>query len=532
LTPGKARALFDCPNALWLASPLRVTEMIEIRNDLTKNLDIFSLDVSVKPRLPVSVKTGQFEQSSDVDALLGNTTNIPSNREKAVVSAAHKKSSRRLAHRSTAKKILKHFGILSPRKNRDGDYSIHRIRTCMDKRKYTVDNVIIRLSESPEQSRASLSGLVPCGCIWGCPFCAPKISTQRQAEISQVFDWASANGMVIFLLHLTARHDKSMSLRWFNERFKKAWAMFTSGGGWKQLRERYGIEHYIANVEPLHNDDNGWHYHKHVALCIPAATILDGEHYKVIEAALRERWLHCLGKSGLDGIGEYALKITVDGNLKEHYLTKLNINPDDVTRSGVHEVASSSTKTESTGRTVWQILEAAHTGDKEAAALYAEFVAAMSGDNWITASKGLWDLAGVNLLDEVQAAALDEPVQVDWYTLDEIQLSNMVYFQAHSQVTDVAAITRDKTAVTAYFDLLQSERDKRDFKPVLYRDKSIVALVDDRARLDGLINEFSPSGKPDHVKRVNYWRACRRDLMQEFERRELLTNPLFDYHRE
>lgn len=515
-----------------------------ILTDYAKQPHIVSSPIpSTDSRFNASLGSTANNVAVSENALLGNSTNIPSNIQKVIISADHKARSRRFTHLASAKKILKQYGILSPQVARKdardgskqkGDYSIHRIRTCLDKKSYTADNITIKLSDSPAHSSASFAGAAPCGCIWGCPVCAPKISTQKQSEVKQVFEWAESNGYVIFLLHLTARHDNTMSLDYFKGKFKDAWSLFTSGGGWKKVREKYGIEHYIANVEPLYNLENGWHYHKHVALLIPAEKILDGEHYKEIETMLRYRWMNNLASVGLSGIDEIALKITVDGNVKDHYLTKLNIAEEDLTGSGVHEIASSATKNGSTGLTCWQLLEQASNGDKEAAKRYAEFVDEMSGDNWITASKGLWKLAGVDVMDETEAAEQDdknEAVMSDWMTISEAQWSNVRYFRVYSQVLDVAALTRDKAAVIAYLDKLEAERDKRESMPVNYRKKPMEALLSDKQRLLDLISKFRDSARSDHIKRLNYWKSCLRALNAELERRELFNNPLFDFYR-
>lgn len=411
--------------------------------------------------------------ASRVFASVRNNTNSSSPLRVSVnnaypVSAGHKKRSKRYVLLGHAQKLLISADVKQHRKrseNQDKPLFAHRSSWCSSVSSRTA-SMTIKLNNKPEASSASLSNTIRCGSVWACPVCAARIALERGEEVARAIDWATDNKLVPVMITLTASHHADMSLEYFKQQFTYAWRLFTSGKGWVSLKKQLGIQHWIKAVEPLRSQDNGWHYHAHILLFLDADLIrlIDSKDWHPpllpvhpliakdwhppllpvhpLEPILRSAWLKKLQKAGLYG-NEHALKLSADDAVKPHYLAKLGLRQDEKGQLE-YELTATQSKDKQAGYTVWQLLESSLKGNQVAAALYLEYVRAMSGDMWITWSRGLKQLVGLDELEDEQLAALEEEEQLEsWYELSGDEIYAMRFARAQAAVLDVAAASRD-----------------------------------------------------------------------------------------
>lgn len=328
--------------------------------------------------------------------------------------------------------------------------NIHRTRLCHNVRAFQAESIAIRIPKDERKINATLSGVQTCGSIWACPICAHRIATQRGKEIAKIIDFMTEGGNVAIMVTNTARHGHQYTLKLFKDRFKAAHRMFVQSKRWRDLKAKFGIEHSIKAVEGTWGIENGWHYHQHSILFLNAdklkassATVFD-----VWVIAARRLWLECLEKCGLDGIGEIAFDVQADHDVKDTYLAKLGLESE--TANLDYEASAGHNKTGG-GAKIWQILEKSWEGDTQAAALYLEWVEAMSGDQWITMSDGLKELCGVDDMSDEDAAifeGVDEEVRNE--TLLEVtdeEFMPVRKLQKLATLLELAAVTRDKKQV-------------------------------------------------------------------------------------
>lgn len=342
-------------------------------------------------------------------------------------------------------------------KGRSGN--IHRTRMCHAARAYQAETITVRIPNNPNTRRASLKGVQTCGSVWACPVCSKRIATQRGKEIGAAIDYMTEAGHVAIMVTNTARHGHEYTLKLFKTRFKAAHRRFVQSRKWRKLKAQFEIDHSIKAVEGTWGIANGWHYHQHAILFLSADKLAaaDGEFAAWIQEA-RELWLHCLEAEGLEGIGEIAFDVQADHEVKKTYLAKLGL--EDETSKLDYEASAGHNKT-SGGAKIWQILHRSWQGDKQASALYLEWVEAMSGDQWITWSAGLKELCHIDEISDEEAATFEgieeEVSNQDLLDISDEEFAPVRKLQKVADLLEIAAISRDAQTVRDWLGKLQIE---------------------------------------------------------------------------
>lgn len=405
------------------------------------DMSIQVLPQSLKPDAPNELKKLDFE------AALGNIANNAS---------AHKKRADSYRLLSHAQNLLCDHDILSLQGNP------HRTRGCLGARRYGAESITLRLSGDACNSSAAIGNVQTCSSVWSCPVCAARIAVQRGKEIEVALSWAADNGLMPVMVSLTAQHHRGMRLADFKTSFKSAWRLFSSGRQWQLLKKTYQVENFIANRECTYGFDNGWHYHMHILLFMPRSVVATAAQHDDLAADLRAKWLKCLSKSNLEGIGEYALDVSAHGSVGKDYLSKLGLTEKDTVTDLRYELSGAGNK--KGGLSVWSLLRKSANGDDACTALYLEYVQAMQGERWITWSRGFKDLIGLDDIDDDQAAADDSndaDTLEDWMQITDDEYRPVRRFRAYKSLIDVAASSRSKSAVRDFLGLLKAEMDVR-----------------------------------------------------------------------
>ena len=388
-----------------------------------------------------SQAANRFSENASCNEALGNTANISAKASKSV------KKQRLLRH---AQSSLSEANMVSERTGKP-----HRTRFCQAARAHGADAITIKLNRDDMRSDASFGGLQNCGCVWACPVCAPRIAVEKGEFILKALDWAKQTGHFPVMVALTARHNFGMTLEGFKSGFKEAWSKFSKHRSWQNFKLRFGITHWIANREVTHGG-NGWHYHMHLLLFIDlkAAAAADAAD---IQSEMEALWISSLNAANLEGLPGIALKVSAHSNVGERYLVKIGLTTSEETGKLEYEMTGSFNKD---SRTIWDILRHSYYGDEISGLLYLEYVAAMTGDNFITTSHGLVDLVNsVSEADTESSERQDEQRQkmYDWAEISPYWWEIVLKAGGRADILEVSARTRDVDAVRKVLWRLQDE---------------------------------------------------------------------------
>ena len=380
-------------------------------------------------------------------------------------------------HRYTGLGFAQHLLIEANVTNTKGTKA-HRTRVCHRQLRYGNQSLELKLSQSWEESAATMHGLFTCDNVWACPVCSARKAFDYGRQIVKALEWARDSKLTPTMITLTAIHRVSTSLEKFKELFKAAWQSFNGHRGVKRLRKKLGMSKRIIAREITRGDyrlgkDNGWHYHMHILEFAQNAILmtLDDDTQIHIISELQELWVHCLQLHGLSASLGIGLKVTAQDGTSEAYLAKMGLGELDTSDNLNHEMSNSQDKYNSLNQ--WSLLTRARNGDAFASELYVEFVETMTGDNWITWSPGLKDLVGVNdmtpeELDDAEEEIGNEKTKfVDFMSIDAPSYEPVAITRSYSELLHVAATTRSAAAVYAFLDqkaidagiILQSQLD-------------------------------------------------------------------------
>lgn len=248
---------------------------------------------------------------------------------------------------------------------------------------------------------AHFRNLETCGNVWLCSVCSAKVLSARGNEISAAIQKWTDLGKPFVFQTLTMSHKSSLSFGEVREAAFKAFAK-TNTGRFATIHKDFGQEGYLKVVE-VTVGPNGWHLHFHVLRFInewlPADKAQDWED------KIFEKWGSSLVSMGLKApkkeyqdFQQVVVAEDIDG-----YFTKSYDNP--------REMASSTLKSPSGGRTTWDLIPEAlvNPGSVERS-LWLEFEAASSGMRQISWARGFrksLDL-GEAATDEELAAETNE----------------------------------------------------------------------------------------------------------------------------
>lgn len=333
----------------------------------------------------------------------------------------------------------------------------HRTRSCLIRRIDKTQDIGITLNNIPEKSRAGLSNVQTCRSICSCPVCAERMMLEHAETVKKALIWAENEGYLPVLVSLTAAHHAGMNLADFKEQFKAAWQMFSSHRTWRDYKEKFQIEHWIAAREATREaiEDNGWHYHMHQLLFIKKEATYDKSLPDDMQAKFTDFWLKCLNKKGLTGSVEHACDVRAGTNVGAEYLTKIGVTE---TLEGKleYELTGGANK----GKTIWSVLQDAMFGDIRSNYLYIEYVNALQGENWITTSHGFQDLIkDIELpkpeLSEAAAAAAEADRLVLWMNISPENWRVIAANHAIHAIIRIAATYRDESKVLEYIEALR-----------------------------------------------------------------------------
>lgn len=388
---------------------------------------------------------------SSVLPSLGNIASISSRTEKFQKSSAQSKKQRRYNLLDSARKILRNHNIKSST-GKD-----HRTRKCLAIRFDKTRDIELYLNDNPNESEASIQNLQTCRSICSCPVCAHRMMLEHAQDIKKALIYAENNGLLPFMLTLTAQHHKTAKLAEFKDNFKSSWRMFNSGRQWVEFKDTYGIQHTISAREVTRQrvTDNGWHYHMHVLLFVDKKSLMDAEAISNLQTQFEYRWIHCLNANGLKGIPEIACDVRAGSHVGEYYLTKLGL-----TESARGELDYELTGSANKGATIWDILDSAAWGDVESEYQYLEYVAAMTGENWITFSHGLRDL-----IKDIEVPVPQEHSQKSkmslFYWITQENWNIVVRSHAVGTLLGYAAKYREWSIISEFIEALKHERERK-----------------------------------------------------------------------
>jgi len=117
-------------------------------------------------------------------------------------------------------------------------WSSERLRTCGRQR--IGEEVELRVHVDGAQRRASWSGVLRCGDVWGCPSCAVRLKARRAEQLTAVSDVLRRQGLVPVLVSLTVRHAWSHDLRQMRQGLASAWRRVQQSRYWRTSALRSG----------------------------------------------------------------------------------------------------------------------------------------------------------------------------------------------------------------------------------------------------------------------------------------------------
>lgn len=284
------------------------------------------------------------------------------------------------------------------------------------------------------EAGASYGGVTRCGSPWACPVCAPRISSARAQTLAPQVASLMAEGWSAWLVTLTVRHERGDDLAGLLKALGKAWGRVTSGKRWAEVAKA-GKPLFVRGFDVTHSEGAGWHPHLHVSLYLPPVHG-DG---REVAGWLVGRWRDALAALGMVTSGKAQdAQPCRDAVAAAKYAT---------TPAACYETVAMAMKRArgaGSGRTPFELLEAAVGGDARASALWREYVAATKGKRQVTVSRGLHLKEDAPDLEPVEEVALAELGQDTMRELDRRRLA--------APLLDVAEGPRDtvREAVRAF----------------------------------------------------------------------------------
>lgn len=254
----------------------------------------------------------------------------------------------------------------------------------------------VEVWKSAKHGTAHYGNLMTCGYVWSCPICAPKVAARRAVEVEQAITaHHQAGGRVLFLT-LTVPHYAHDDLFHLLPDYTGALSSFWSRRGVKDALRVVGFAGSIRALEVTHGG-NGWHPHTHYLLFVKD---LDEVEQEALEGGLRSMWERVVSSRLGRDVNHHGLTLqkvgggSQDGGTDEdaeqlaRYVVKSLEDsiwdaPQEMTRGHIKKARRG-------GRTPFALLhDYATTDDRQAGALFVEFVRAFHGRRQLSWSKGL-----------------------------------------------------------------------------------------------------------------------------------------------
>ena len=294
----------------------------------------------------------------------------------------------------------------------------------------------VQVWKSKEHKTAHYGGLQTCGSVWGCPICNPKITERRKLEVKQAMDMHRAQGGEVHLLTLTTPHTRHDRLDELQEQQAKALQAFLRDRKVKEVFAEMGYIGQIRAFEITHGRlaaNNGWHPHYHFLQFVQvkgdAAQLMDWK------TRLYLRWDAYCKKRGLGSPSfEHGIDLR-DGSFADQYIAKGNWGLEDEITKG------HSKKGKAGGETPFDLLRAymADPTDKQAAALFREFVQVTKGKRQLSWSNGLKARFFVDEKTDEELAAEKDDAAVLLGLLTPDQWRDVLKVDGRGVLLDIAA---------------------------------------------------------------------------------------------
>lgn len=252
----------------------------------------------------------------------------------------------------------------------------------------------VEVWKSNTHGTAHYGNLLTCGYVWSCPICAPKVAARRALEVEQAISKHQASGGRVLFLTLTVPHYERDDLAQLVPDFTSALSSFWSRRSVKDALRLVGYEGSIRALE-VTNGKNGWHPHTHYLLFVDKDTVPCH-----IFTPLYEQWAKVVKQFLGRDINYHGLTLELVGGgrdqggtdedarqLARYVVKSLEDSvwgvPQEMTKGHIK-------KGRLGGRTPFALLhDYATQDDKQAGALFVEFVRAFHGRRQLTWSKGL-----------------------------------------------------------------------------------------------------------------------------------------------
>lgn len=269
----------------------------------------------------------------------------------------------------------------------------------------------------PERKKSRLTGLMRCGSVFVCAWCAWWASESHRQQIARGIENLSPHAQPIMSTY-TLRHKRGESLSEVLGDLLSAYRDMVKSSSWRALMDEYGLIGSIKALEVTYGE-GGWHPHLHVISFVAAQTIGDlcnceqGTNYlpdmnefsSGLQAQVESHfWIPALKRYERTCERGIGLRVTCDSADVAGYLSKFGRDYEKAWT--VEKEASKSMLKEGRrqGKTPFELLYDSLRGDSRAGALFVEYARAMEGKASLRWSPGLQSLSDVASLDDWQAA--------------------------------------------------------------------------------------------------------------------------------
>lgn len=332
-------------------------------------------------------------------------------------------------------------------------------RTARCLRRMVSNHSAVRIHKSIEHGVCHYSGLQVCGSVWACPVCAAKVSEHRRKELSGAAEKHKERGDSLVLVTLTFPHSREDDLKDLLSRLSKAVAGMKAHRDYKRLKRRY---HQIGTVRALEvtHGSNGWHPHIHelwFVSGVPDLSLLKQELYSL--------WSSAAVRAGLE---KPSLNHGVDvqnGDFAEAYISKWGHEPTESTWSVDQELTKLNIKSGKSGFSPFDLLRASSAGDKQAGALFVEYVQAFRGQRQLFWSRGLKALFEVEELSDSEIAEKAEDTAQEVCALSPSEWKRIVRYGCRLTVLLLAEKAGGADLVYRYIDQLPGSSSR--LSPIL-----------------------------------------------------------------
>lgn len=271
----------------------------------------------------------------------------------------------------------------------------NRVSWCLRR---VQENQVPSILKSPVHGKCHYGGLISCGRTWECPVCASKISQRRRDELSTALEQWRSMGYQLLLVTYTFPHTQFDNLSDLLKKQDKARVSMNGQRVYKEILKAHSVIGRVRALEITHGF-NGWHPHIHEIWFVQSQST------QVLQDAINTRifdlWSDSCVKHGLKRPNfEHGIDVR-DGSYASVYISKWGIE-DEITKANSKEGKGQS-------RNPFQFLDSYILGDKQAGALYVEYVNAFKGKRQLVWTKGLKNIFKLDeKTDEEIAAEQDD----------------------------------------------------------------------------------------------------------------------------